>query len=715
MNSSPKLRSFAHRLAQLPGGRRTKFAVIGVWILIAMAIGPLSGKFEDAQKNDPVDYLPNSAESVKALQELESFPSGDIVDAITVFYRDGGLTAEDRAAIARVRATINAERGEGVGRTGAPVISDDGASALLTTPINAEDGSSEASDRLVDTRDLVKGALSDLPAGLQAEVTGPAGFAADAIDVFADINGTLLYATAALVLLLLIIIYRSPIFWMIPFFAVLLAEVSSRGFGYLLAEAGVTINGQSGGILPVLVFGAGTDYALLMVSRYREELRKHEDKHDAIRVALRRTSPVIFASGATVMAALLTLSLAEVTGTAGLGPIGAMGIALAMVSMLTMLPALLTLFGRRAFWPFIPRFGSEGPDETHGAWRRIAQTVGRNPRRVWVGTAAVLAVLALGLVQLNSDLTTGNMFRGDVDSVQGQELLEAGFPAGANAPTNVVVTDESKVADVRTALASAPGVVEVGGTERGPNAIKLEATLEQDPFSTAGFDLIPGIRDAVHGVAGDAALVGGASAEEHDLRQSAARDNRVIVPIALVVVFLILMALLRAVVAPLVLIGTVVLSYAAALGIGTFFFENVFGFAGMDPGLPLFAFVFLVALGIDYNIFLMARVREETITHGTRDGTIRGLAVTGAVITSAGLVLAGTFSVLAVLPLVTLTEIGFTIAVGVLIDTFIVRSLLVPALVLEIGDRVWWPSALAHTAGRRRRERARRELAYEAE
>ena len=715
MTSTQKLRSFGRSLAQLPGGRRTKFAVIGVWVLIAMAIGPLSGKFEDAQKNDPVDYLPNSAESVKAIQKLESLPSGDVANAITVFRREGGLTRADRAAIARARAEVNGERGKGVGATDPPVVSDDGTTALLTTPINVEDGSSEASDRLVDTRDQIKGTLDDLPAGLEAKVTGPAGFSADAIDVFADINGTLLYATAALVLLLLIIIYRSPIFWMIPFFAVLVAEVSSRGFGYLLAEAGVTINGQSGGILPVLVFGAGTDYALLMVSRYREELRRHEDKHDAISVALRRTSPVILASGATVMAALLTLSLAEVTGTAGLGPIGAMGIALAMVSMLTMLPALLTLCGRRAFWPYIPRFGSQGPDETHGAWRRVAQTVGRNPRRVWVGTATVLAVLALGLVQLNSDLTTGNMFRGDVDSVQGQKLLEAGFPAGANAPTNVVVTDESKVEEVRTALASAPGVAEVGVVERGPSAVKLEATLEQDPFSTAGFDLIPGIREAVHGVAGDGVLVGGATAEEHDLRKSAARDNRVIVPIALFVVFLILMALLRAVVAPLVLIGTVVLSYAAALGISTFFFENVFGFAGIDPGLPLFAFVFLVALGIDYNIFLMARVREETLTHGTRDGTIRGLAVTGAVITSAGLVLAGTFSVLAVLPLVTLTEIGFTIAIGVLIDTFLVRSLLVPALVLEIGDRVWWPSALAHTAGRRRRERAPGELAYETE
>ncbi|MGH2963167.1 MAG: MMPL family transporter, partial [Solirubrobacterales bacterium] len=495
-----------------------------------------------------------------------------------------------------------------------------------------------------------------------------------------------------------------------------LAEVTSRGLGYLLAEAGVTVTGQSGGILPVLVFGAGTDYALLMVSRYREELRRHESKHDAIRVTIRRTSPVILASGATVMAALLTLTLAEVKGSSGLGPIGAMGIAMAMISMLTLLPALLTVFGRRAFWPFIPRYGTEGPDETHGMWRRIAEWVGRGPRRVWIGTTAVLVVLAIGLVQLNSDLTSGNLFRDDVDSVEGQELLEEGFPAGANAPTEVVVTDESRLDDVRTSLSEAPGVVEISPEEeRGPTGTKLEATLEEDPYSTAAFDLVPGIREAVHGVAGDGVLVGGPTASEYDLRQSTARDNRLIVPIALVVVFLILAALLRAIVAPLVLIATVILSYAAALGIGTFFFESIFDFPGIDPALPLFAFIFLVALGIDYNLFLMARVREETIEHGTRTGTIRGLAVTGAVITSAGLVLAGTFSTLAVLPLVFLTEIGFVVAVGVLIDTFLVRSLLVPALVLDIGDRVWWPSALAHLAGRRRRDRPDAKPAYETE
>ena len=716
-----RVRTLLGSLAQLPGGHRTKFAVIAVWIVVLFAIGPLAGKFEDAQENDPADYLPANAESVEALDQLDGFPSDDQADAITVFHRDGGLTADDLAAIERtraaindrVRAQINAERADTVAETGPPLVSGDGTTALLTTPITVPEGASgDVEDLLTDTPEEIKTELDSLPGGLEAEVTGPAGFAADAVEVFNDINGTLLYATAALVLVLLIVIYRSPIFWMIPFFSVLLAEVTTRGLGYLLAEAGVTVTGQSGGILPVLVFGAGTDYALLMVSRYREELRRHEDKHDAIRATLRRTSPVILASGATVMAALLTLTLAEVTGTSGLGPIGALGIAMAMLSMLTILPALLTVFGRRAFWPFVPRFGSEGADETHGSWRRVAEWVARGPRRVWVGTTAVLVVLIGGLAFLNSDLTTGNMFRNDVDSVQGQKLLEEGFPAGSNAPTNVIVTDPAKVDAVRTAVADAPGVAQVSPmVERGPAGAKLEVTLDEDPYSTAAFDLIPGIRDAAGAVAGDDVLVGGPTAEEYDLRQSAARDNRLIVPIALVVVFLILAALLRAITAPLVLIGSVIVSYLAALGIGAFFFEHVFDFPGMGPDLPLFAFIFLVALGIDYNIFLMARVREETLKYGTRDGTIRGLAVTGAVITSAGLVLAGTFSTLAVLPLVFLTEIGFVIAVGVLIDTFLVRSLLVPALVLDIGDPVWWPSALAQQT----RESPAGRIAVEAE
>ncbi len=699
------LRRIGNWFADLPGGRRSKYAIVAVWIVILMVMGPLAGKFEDAQENDPADYLPGNAESVEAITVLEDFPSGDIANAITVFQRDGGLDDADKAVIEETKEAIDAGAREGVGETSPPIYSEDESAALLVTPITVEDGTNEAGELMVDATDDIKATLEGLPEGLNAAVTGPAGFAADAIEVFDSINGTLLYATALLVLVLLIIIYRSPIFWLIPLFSVILAEITSRGVGYLLAEAGVTVTGQSGGILPVLVFGAGTDYALLLVSRYREELRTHEDKHEAVRIAMRKAGPAIVASGLTVMAALLTLSLAEVTGTSGLGPIGALGVGIAMVSMLTILPALLAITGRRAFWPFIPQYGSEGIDETHGLWSRIAAWVGSGPRRVWIGTTALLLVLCLGLTQLNSDLTSGNGFRDDVDSVEGQELVAQAFPAGANSPTNIVVLDTAELEAAKTAVEGAPGVATLTPIEEeGPAGVKFEAVLEEDPLSTAGFDLIPGIRSAAHGASEDS-LVGGPTAEEYDLRQSAARDNRLIVPIALVVVFLILALLLRAIVAPLVLIGTVILSLCAALGIAAFFFEYVFDFPGMDPTLPLFAFIFLVALGIDYNIFLMARVREETFVHGTREGTLRGLAVTGTVITSAGIVLAGTFSALAILPLVSLTQIGFTIAVGVLIDTFIVRTLLVPALVLEIGDRVWWPSGLQHIAAKAAQDR----------
>lgn len=448
--------------------------------------------------------------------------------------------------------------------------------------------------------------------GLTVKVSGPAGFSRDAVNVFASINGTLLLATAGLVFVLLIIIYRSPIFWFIPLFSVLMAEAFSRFCGWAIAEAGVTVNGQSAGVLPVLVFGAGTDYALLLVARYREELRRHESPVQAMRQALRRAGPAVVASGSTVIIALLCLSLAEVNGTSGLGPIGAMGVALAMLAMLTLLPAGLVIGGRRAFWPFIPRLGSEGADETHGFWRRVGERVAARPRRVWVTTAVLLGVGCLGVASFSSGLTNTQDFLG---------------AAHAASPT---------------------------------------------------------------------ALVGGPTAQQKDFDVAAAHDNRLIVPIVLLVVFLILVLLLRAVTLPLLLIATVILSFGAALGISAVIFTHVFGYPGETSTLPLLAFIFLVTLGVDYNIFLMARTREETLRHGPRRGMLRGLAVTGAVITSAGIVLAGTFTMLATLPLKTLTELGFTIAFGVLLDTFVARSVLVPALVFHLGARVWWPSALAH-------------------
>jgi len=756
------------KLLTLPARRIPKFFVLALALVVVAAVGPFAGQFEDAQENETTSFLPGDAESVEALAAIERFEDGRVAPAVTVIARaDGRLTAEDRRRAQRFAQDLNRDPPPITKGTEGPIPSEDGRAALVITQVEDTGGTGEDFlDAVNELRDRAHALRGD---GLQVEVTGAAGFGADAIEVFGDINGRLLLAAGGLVLILLILIYRSPIFWTIPFFTVLFAEISSRGFGYLLAEAGVTINGQSGGILPVLVFGAGTDYALLLVSRYREELRRHDSRHEAMQIAMRTAGPAILFSGLTVMAALLVLLLAEVNGTAGLGPIGAMGVGLAMLFMVTMLPAALVVVGRRAFWPFVPD-GPGGPlaphsnrwrrgifsllvgglaaatasgagggaaaiagaggallnffvlapaflrldravlfprierplaerhrltDETHGLFRRIGDRVARAPRRVAGVTTVVLLVLAAGLFQLDTGLTSGNSFRGEVESVRGSEILAEHFPAGANVPTTVVVPDAGDVEPVAGALERSAAVAAVGEPVDGPPGTKIDVQLRADPYSTAAFDEIPGLRDTVKQAGGEDVLVGGPTAAEYDLRQSATRDNYVIIPVTLVVVFGILAVLLRALFAPLMLVATVVLSFTAALGTGMFFSKSVFGFPGIDPSLPLLSFVFLVALGIDYNIFLMARVREETFRHGTREGMLRGLAVTGAVITSAGIVLAGTFGALAVLPLIFLTEIGFIVAFGVLLDTFVVRSILVPALTFILGRRIWWPSRLA--------------------
>jgi putative drug exporter of the RND superfamily len=684
-------------LLSVGAARRAKWLVAAFWLAVFLGLNAANifDRFADAEQNRAVDYLPESSESVKVLERIEEFPSGERFAAVVVYRRDGGLTARDRAAIARDRRQL--VRVATAGRPPMPIFSRDRTTALNVVPFETT-GEGDIVTRDVDgVRDVVRGA----PPGLQVEITGSAGFAADAIDVFDSINGTLLFATMALVFVLLILIYRSPVFWLIPFLSVVVAEVSSRGLGYVLSELGVTVTGQSSAILTVLVFGAGTDYALLIVARYREELRRQPEKHLAVATAMRTAGPAVVASAATVIAGLLCLSLAEVNGTAGLALIGASGIALAMLVMCTLLPALLAIFGRRAFWPFIPSYGSEGADVTHGVWRRIAERVGWHPRRVWITSVALLTVMSMGLVYFNTDLTTGNQFRDEESSTRGQELVERAFPAGVDVPNTVVVPNPNQADEVRRALARRPEVAALGPIEAGRPGARFDVILRIDPYSTEAFDQIPDLRQAARRVGGEDVLVGGPTAEEHDLRESATRDTRVIVPLVLWVVFVVLAALLRALLLPLTLIGTVVLSFLAALGVGAFFYEFVFDFPGSDPSLPLWAFVFLVALGIDYKIFLMARVREEALRHGTRHGMLRGLAVTGGVITSAGIVLAGTFSVLASLPLVFLTELGFVIAFGVLLDTFVVRSVLVPALVFDIGPRVWWPSTLAQALERR--------------
>jgi RND superfamily putative drug exporter len=499
---------------------------------------------------------------------------------------------------------------------------------------------------------------------------------------------------------LLLVSYRSPVLWLLPVISVGVALIGSQAVIYLLARhAGLTVNAQSAGILSVLVFGAGTDYALLLTARYREELRRHADRHQAMAIALRRAGPAILASAGTAILALLALVVAELNSTSGLGPVLAIGIGVALLAMLTLLPALLVTCGRWVFWPARPAFGSPEP-ASGGIWARIGRAIALRPRMTWVATAVVLGVMALGLTGLKaSGLSNADSFRGTPDSVVGEQVAARHFPAGAGQPV-VVIGSQAAGPQLAAALREVPGITGVTQPREVAGHAYLEGTLTAPADSSAAFDTITAIRNAVHAIPGADAMVGGNTAINLDVQNAAGHDRNVIIPLILAVVLVILTVLLRALVAPLILLATVVLSFAAALGVSALVFTHLFGFGGADTSFPLFVFVFLVALGIDYNIFLMSRVREEATRAGPRRGALTGLAVTGGVITAAGAVLAGTFATLGTLPVTALAEIGFAVAFGVLLDTIIVRSVLVTALNLDLGRWMWWPGKLAREPAR---------------
>ncbi len=680
-------------LLVLPIGPRARWITVAVWFLAMFVVfgTNVPGKFADAENNESVSYLPGDAEATRALEAQKKLVGSEQAPIVIVYRRDGGLTATDLARVRKNLAELNDEV-EGVSQPFAIAQrSRDGTAVIVTSSVTSTGEAEDIREPVEATRDIVSGSFD----GLEVAVTGPAGYASDSIKVFESINGSLFAAAFGLVFILLILIYRSPFLLWLPLIAVGFAEIGARAVGYGVTELGVTVNGQSSSILSVLVLGAGTDYALLLISRYREELRHRESRTESMRTALRGAGPAIVASGLTVIAALLCLSLAELNSTASMGPIGAIGIFMAMLSMLTLLPAMLVIAPRFVFWPKVPRVGTGGADAEHGPWRRLGDRIAKRPRPVWVTAVLVLLVLCAGLFSYDDGLTSANGFVHEVEAVRGEKAIAESFPGGSNVPTEIVVGDPAKAAAVSKAVGQVHGVASVRPAFRNENGVVLNAVLVDEPYSKTAFKLIPALRKAAHRAGGATTLVGGGTAVEHDIREANRHDVKLIVPIVLLVVFLILIALLRALAAPVMLIATVVLSFFAALGVGFVVSDQIFGFPGVDPSLPLYVFVFLVALGIDYNIFLMARVREETAAHGTREGMLRGLAVTGGVITSAGIVLAGTFSVLAVLPLVFLSEMGFTVAFGVLLDTFLVRSILVPALTLDIGPRVWWPSALA--------------------
>ncbi len=673
--------------------RYLKFGVIVFWLVVVALLGPLAGKLSGAQDNDATSWLPADAESTEVLDVAAEFRSANTIPAVIVYERPSGLTPEDLAAIqADVTefGALDTLDGDVVG----PLPSQDGQAAQVIVPLDlGSDGWNLAADAV----DGLRATAQDGPDGLAVYVTGPAGSAADSSAAFQGIDGTLLYAAVAVVIVILLITYRSPILWILPVVSAGVALTVSQALIYLLADNyDLTVNAQSAGILTVLVFGAGTDYALLLVARYREELRKHGDRHEAMALALHRAGPAIIASGATVAIGMLCLLFATMSSTAGLGPVAAIGIVVALLVMLTLLPALLVTCGRWIFWPRTPRLGDTEPSE-HGFWARVGGRIERRPRATWIGTSAILAVACLGILSLNATgLTTAESFRGTQPSIEGEKVLSAHFPGGAGSPV-VVIADAGAADEVATTFAGVDGIDPTSVTEPVVigDVVYLEGTLTSAPDSDEAYDTVDRTRDAVHAVPGADALVGGTSAVNLDVQRASAADNRLIIPIILLVVFLVLVLLLRALLAPLVLIGTVVLSFGAAIGVSALVFQHVFGYAGADTSFPLFVFVFLVALGIDYNIFLMTRVREEALRVGHHRGSLVGLAATGGVITSAGLVLAGTFAVLGTLPLVAFAEIGFAVAFGVLLDTLVVRSVLVTALNLDIGRAMWWPSALS--------------------
>jgi RND superfamily putative drug exporter len=552
------------RLARVVAGRRSKFVAVGAWILLVAGLAPLAAKFEGAQKNEPSSFLPGNAESVEVLEAAQMFPSGDATIATVVFHDPSGLNAAERQSIETTLGGLTGEAVPGVTRGTPPRYSRNGTTAVAAIPIVAKGDA----DVLVDGVDAIRSTFeATLPRTVETKLTGPAGFSAEASAAFEGINSTLLFATVALVFVLLILIYRSPIFWVLPLFAVLIAEGAVRGVGYGLTQAGVVVNGQTGGILLVLVFGAGTDYALLLTARYREELLRREDKHEAMQVALVRAGPAMLASAGTVVAALLCLTLASVNSTAGLGPVGAMGVSIAAAAMLTLLPGLLLVGGRRAFWPYVPHVGSGALGERRrGVWDRLGTWIEGRCRAVWIIAALALGALALGVLTLDDDLTTANSFRGSVESVEGQQLVAQSFPAGASAPTVVLVRDRDKLASALAAARSAEGVATVGQPELGSTGARFQVTLTSDPFGEKAFRLIPGLRAELRAAAGQSVLVGGPTAEEADLRNAIERDTKLLVPLVLLVVLTILILLLRSLVAPLLLIGTVVLSFLAALG-----------------------------------------------------------------------------------------------------------------------------------------------------
>ncbi|WP_062378291.1 MMPL family transporter [Demequina pelophila] len=708
--------------------------VIVAWLAVGGAGGQTFGKLSEVQENDAGAFLPSSAESTEAGEWHQRFAPTESVPALLVVEAGPQDVATVQSFVDEVLAAPM--EGDDAGRTVGDVTltgpqgqgpqafpSEDGEAVLVSFSVDAEVFEESAGEDTVGQLyvDTLRAEWAAADTGLDGYVTGPAGLVADLVEAFAGIDGILLIVALAVVLVILLIVYRSPV---LPFLVLATAMIALTGAiiaVYALASADViTLNGQSQGIMFILVVGATTDYALLLVARYREELLRIESPYSALGKAWRRSLEPIAASAGTVVLGLLVLLLSDLKSNSSLGPAGAIGIAAAFLAALTLLPALLLLGGKHArgvFWPAMPRFQGrevtdvetvEALEKRTGVWGRWSRAVDRRPRVVWAAAVVFLAVLAAFLPTFKSGgLGERDVFMGEVESIQGFEVLEAHFDAGATSPIRVIAP-EASADEVLDAVSGIDGITEAyiltpavaagapaGAVPEDPividGRVEVVGVTQVSASSAEATDIVQDVRDAVHAVDPEV-LVGGQAAESLDTRLTSERDLRVIIPTILVVILVVLIALLRSVLAPVLIILANILSFAGTMGLAAIVFNTVFDFPGTDPAVPLLAFVFLVALGVDYSIFLMSRAREESLRHGSREGIRRALAVTGGVITSAGIVLAATFAALGVIPLIFLAQIAFIVSVGVLIDTFVVRSLLVPGLIGDIGRRAWWPN-----------------------
>jgi RND superfamily putative drug exporter len=695
-----------------PSGRG-RWLAVAIWVLIGAAGLVAHAHIDDVTAAGQSSFLPANSESTRAIDAIQhASAGGEDVPVVIVFERRGGLSEGDVEAIGRLGDGLDR-----LGLTGATPIIDpfsgryrndlikvariakgigpisrDGEAALLVLAIDAEDRGA-----IVDGVERIRRYLSahERP-GLRAFVTGPGGIAADLEAIAADAGQTLLLATLGLVLLLLLAVYRAPVLALLPLVVVGAAYLVAIGLAYLLIEAGwIVVNAEGTMLLLVLVFGAGTDYSLLLVHRYREELGRGAAPEQALSTAVRESRRAIAASAGTVIAAMLVLLVADLESTHWLGPVLALGIAVMLAASFTLLPALLAILGERAFWPGQPASPPKSSDSDGsgglGVWARAAGLVRRRSLAIVVCVLALLAVLSLGNLTEHETLGFGQGVTKPTNSSRGTEALERHFPAGLGSPLTAVVEAKAAPAVVRgmERLPSVQLVLPAPLPSAADKAL-IVLVLRGDPYGSEAEAAVEKIRDRLHALS-PGGLLGGIPAENLDVEQTNARDTKLIVPLVLIVVGLILIAVLRALVAPAYLILTVLASFAATLGLATFAFTEVFGADGLAFDLELMAFIFLVALGVDYNIFLMTRAREEAAARGTREGVLAALAGTGGVITGAGLILAGTFATLTLLPLEELVQIGATVAVGVLLDTFLVRALLIPALTYRLGDRAWWP------------------------